>query len=309
MDGDLVMERRLLRRRLVIWRCVALGFFLSACVVAFGIRHVNGVLMTMPHIARLSVSGVMGSDFGRVVKALDKASGDVAIRGLVLAIDSPGGAVAGGEALHDAVMRFARHKPVVVTMGGTAASAGYMIAVPATRIFAHPSTLTGSIGVIMEAPDASRLLDRIGVSVTSIVSGPLKGQPSPTAPVSPEGRVMLQGIVDDLFGQFVDMVAQGRHMTIERVRSLADGRPYTGRQAVGLGLIDQLGTETDALAWLRHRLDVAPAFPVLPLIPAKTSWQARWRLREALSALPGSEMLGRSEALLGLDGPVALLQL
>jgi protease-4 len=146
-------------------------------------------------------------------------------------------------------------------MGGTAASAGYMIAVPATRIFAQESTLTGSIGVLLETGDISGLLKSIGVSADPIVSGPLKDQPSFVKPLSPQGREVLQGLVMDMYDQFVGMVAEGRHMDPARVRELADGRPYTGRQALKLGLVDAIGGERDARQWLAQAKGISADLP------------------------------------------------
>ena len=184
------------------------------------------------------------------------------MKALIVRIDSPGGSVAGGESLHDAIADVAAKKPVVVVMGGLAASAGYMIAVPATRIFAHEATLTGSIGVLLEAPEVSGLLAKIGVDAQTIVSGPLKDQPSFTQPLSPQGQQVLQGLVMDMYDQFVAMVAAGRHMDPDKVRQLGDGRAYTGRQALQLGLIDAIGGEHDARAWLASAKGVPADLPV-----------------------------------------------
>jgi protease-4 len=169
--------------------------------------------------------------------------------------------VAGGESLHDAIARVAAKKPVVTVMGGVAASAGYMISVPAARIFASQATLTGSIGVLLETGDISGLLGKLGIASDPIVSGPLKDQPSFTKPLSPEGRQVLQGLVMDMYDQFVSMVAQGRHMDPDKVRALADGRAYTGRQALNLGLVDQIGGEHDARAWLAKEKGVSDSLP------------------------------------------------
>lgn len=312
-NGDMVVERVARARQLVYWRAAAIVLFMLALfgpVASHLARH--PAVLGVPHIAKLRIHGVITDDTAETVAALDRAAHDTATRGLLLRIESPGGAVTGGEALHDAIVRFAARKPVVVSMGGLAASAGYMIAVPAARIFAMPSTLTGSIGVIMESPEFSGLLGKLGVSVDTIVSGPLKGQPSPTAPLTPEGREMLQGVVNDLFGQFVSMVAQGRHMTTDHVRSLADGRPYTGQQALALGLVDQIGTEADATAWLRKRLGASDvhAMPVSPLLrpDGLRPWYRRLAPRNIVTVLPGSQALASARAWLGLDGPVAILQ-
>lgn len=121
-----------------------------------------------------------------------------------------------------------------------------MVAMPAARIFAREATLTGSIGVLLETGEVSGLLDRVGISAETIVSGPLKDQPSFTHALSPQGREVLQALVMDMHDQFVQMVAAGRHMDAARVRELADGRAYTGRQALRLGLIDAIGGEPEA---------------------------------------------------------------
>ncbi len=253
---DLLASQRRLRRRLVFAR---LGILVLLLAVVFGAVGRHGGIHA-PHVAILTVDGLI-TDEPRRVEAVDAARRDPAIRAMILAVDSPGGSVAGGENLHDALARFARAKPLVAVMGGEAASAAYMISVPARRIFASDATLTGSIGVILESPDVSGLLDRIGVHVDQLVSGPLKGQPSITSPISPAGRVMLQGIVADLYGQFVRIVAEGRHMPQDKVRALADGRPYTGEQALPLGLIDQIGDREDARDWLAAHAGVPKSLP------------------------------------------------
>jgi len=246
LESDLVVDRLRLKRHLTIWRVLAVVAFVLALLAAGGSRFHGGA---GPHLARLRVDGIITNEPDRLA-LIDAARKDPMVKGMILSIDSPGGTVAGGEALHDAIDRFSAAKPVVTVMDGVAASAGYMIAVPSARIFAANSTLTGSIGVLMQSPDVSGLLGKLGVNVDELVSGPLKGQPSVVKPLSPEGRAMLQGVVMDLYGQFVAMVASGRHMDVARVRELADGRPYTGHQAIGLGLVDQIGTEQDARAWL-----------------------------------------------------------
>ncbi len=194
------------------------------------------------------------------------------MKALIVDINSPGGTVAGGEGLHDAIAAVAASKPVAAVMHGTAASAGYMVAVPAQRIFAQEATLTGSIGVLLETGEISGLLSKLGVTTETIVSGPLKAQPNFTAPLSEQGRDVLHGLVMDLFDQFVGMVATGRHMDVAKVRSLADGRAYTGRQALALGLIDQIGAEADARAWLGGR-GVSEKLPVRDL--PRRSWAER----------------------------------
>src|SRR6478672_6664414 len=221
LETDLLLDRRRLKRRLFVWRSLAVLAVLAAVLVALRGQHVG---LGRSHLARLMVSGIITDD-RKLNETVTKLADDDSVKALIVAINSPGGSVAGGEALHDAIAHVADKKPVVAVMGGTAASAGYMVAVPAARIFAREATLTGSIGVLLETGEVSGLLKSIGVNAEAITSGPLKDQPSFTKPLSPEGREVLQGLVLDMYDQFVGMVANGRHMDAARVRELADGRP------------------------------------------------------------------------------------
>jgi len=230
-------------------------------VAALVALHGRGVGLGGAHIARLPVNGIITED-RKLATAVDKLADDSSVKALIVAIDSPGGSVAGGESLHDAIARVASKKPVVAVMGGLAASAGYMVSLPAERIFARDATLTGSIGVLLEAPEVSGLLAKLGVSAQTVISGPLKDQPSFTHPMSPQGREVLQGLVMDMYEQFVAMVATGRHMDPDKVRQLGDGRAYTGRQALRLGLVDAIGGEHAARAWLASTKGVSDDLPV-----------------------------------------------
>ena len=213
------------------------------------------------HVARLTISGLITED-RKLNEAVAKLASNASTKALIVVVDSPGGSVSGGEGLHNAIARVAAKKPVVAVMGGTAASAAYMISLPDTRIFAREGTLTGSIGVLLETGEVSGLLKSIGVSAEAITSGPLKDQPSLIRPLTQQGKDVLQGLVMDLYDQFVVMVADGRHMDAARVRELADGRAYTGRQALKLGLIDAIGGEQDARQWLAQQKGVSADLPV-----------------------------------------------
>ncbi|RFD18925.1 signal peptide peptidase SppA [Komagataeibacter melaceti] len=306
-DPDMVLRATSLRRQLLFWRGGAVAFFVLACIVAIACARGGGWTGQKPHLAHLKLAGVIGANEQDNVDAIQKAADDATVKGLLLEVNSPGGAVTGGEVLHDAVAAFARRKPVVVSMGSVAASAGYMVSVPANRIFANRSTLTGSIGVILQSPDVSQLLDRVGVHVDELVSGPMKGQPSVVQPLSPQGREMLQGVITDLYGFFVTVVADGRHMPVERVRQLADGRPYTGQQALGLGLVDQIGSMADARQWLLKTAHLPTDAPVTDIGPeaARLNWR-HW-ITGLLSAVPGGEILLKESS--ALDGAVAIWKL
>jgi protease IV len=258
LDVDLLLDRRRLKRRLILWRTLAV----IACVFAV-LAGLNGAGLSGAgaHIARLPVNGIITED-RKLLEAVRAAGKDNSVKALIVSIDSPGGSVAGGESLYRAIKFVAEKKPVVAVMGGLAASAGYMIAMPANRVFASEATVTGSIGVLMETGEVSGLLGKLGVTAEALTSGPLKDQPSLTRPLTPEGRDALRAIVMDMYDQFVGMVAAGRHMEPDAVRALADGRAYTGRQAIKLGLIDAIGDEQDARNWLETTKGLSANLPV-----------------------------------------------
>ena len=301
LEADLLLDRRRLKRRLGFWRALAV---LGVCAVIGLLVWRGAGPRAGSHVARLSVAGIILDDRkldGTVAKLAD----DRSVKALEVYIDSPGGSVAGGEALHDAIARVASRKPVVAVMGGLAASAGYMVAVPAERIFCREGTLTGSIGVLLEAPEFAGLLQKLGVDVQVLVSGPLKNQPSLTEPLSPDGRQVLQGLVADMYDQFVAMVAAGRHMDPARVRELADGRAYTGRQALQLGLVDAIGGETDARRWLAAAKGISADLPTRDIKePGVLSRLIFGDLDGVLSGLVKSFL----SQWVTLDGPWALWQ-
>ena len=257
LESDFLVDRRRLKRRLAFWR-------IAAVVVAVGlVAVVAGELgggPAGPYVARLTVENIILNDRDRI-DALDDVADDSRVRALILRIDSPGGTVVGGEALYHALRKVARKKPVVAVMDGLATSAGYMIAVAADRIFAHEGTITGSIGVLFQTAEVTGLLDKIGVSVESIKSGPFKAEPSPVTKMTPEVRRATQALVDDMFDMFVSMVSKRRGLDRKETLRLADGRVYTGRMAVKNGLIDQIGDEDTARAWLESEKDIAADIP------------------------------------------------
>jgi protease-4 len=260
LDADLLIDRRRLKRRLNFWRVLAIVALVAVALLALPLHGGrNGAFGQ--RIARYRINGMIG-DGHEQIEALNDMRDDSGVAAVLLHLDTPGGDVAGGEGMHAAVEQLAARKPVVAVMDGTAASAGYMIAVATPHIVARESTITGSIGVIMELGDIEGMLGKLGIRADQLVSGPLKGQPSFTKPLSPEGRDVLQGLVGDLFDQFVGMVARGRHMDEDAVRKLADGRAYTGRQAKALGLVDEIGGEAEALVWLQKTRHLSVDLPV-----------------------------------------------
>jgi protease-4 len=216
------------------------------CLNKIAIIEVNGVIMN----AR--IGGFLDSGENPVAvfrEKLDAAANDHRVKAVVLRINSPGGAVTASDIMYQDLVHF-RHKtgkPVVACMMDVAASGAYYLAMGCDQIYAHPSTVTGSIGVIMTLYNAAGLFSKIGVASNPIKSGPNKDIGNPGRPMTEEERAILQGMVNRFYDQFVEVVVQGRHLPEERIRALADGRVYTGVDAQQLGLVDHVGYLEDAI--------------------------------------------------------------
>ncbi|MBM3127793.1 MAG: signal peptide peptidase SppA [Chloroflexi bacterium] len=207
---------------------------------AVAIVYVEGPIITGKPESEFSSSGIAYSE--TIIKYLRDAQNNASVKAIVLRVDSPGGSVVASREMYDAVMATrAKGKPVVASFGEIAASGGYYISAGADKIYAHPATLTGSIGVISVFPSFEGLGEKIGVKFTVIKSGPHKDQGAGYRDLTPEERAIWQTLTDEIYGDFVSVVAQGRKLETARVRELADGRVYTGKQAKQVGLVDELG--------------------------------------------------------------------
>jgi protease-4 len=180
------------------------------------------------------------------LKDLKKFRENDDIKAILVRVDSPGGAVAPSQEMHDAIARAAKEKPVVVSMSNLAASGGFYLSVAATKIYAEPGTLTASIGVISEMPQVDALMDWAKIKMNVYKSGKSKDMGSPFRAPTEEDRKLFQGVIDDTYDQFLNAVAEGRHLKVEEVRPIADGRVLTGRQAKEKKLVDELGGFEDA---------------------------------------------------------------
>ncbi|WP_316858743.1 signal peptide peptidase SppA [uncultured Cohaesibacter sp.] len=255
---DHLVERRQLKRKLSIWRMIAI-VVLIILVVASALTYVledADLDRKKDHIAKISFTGtILGQE--RKIKLIKKLAKTKAVKGVVVSINSPGGATSGGEAIYEALTELGQTKPVVTSMDGVAASAGYMIALPTERIFARRSTITGSIGVLYQYTDITELMGTVGVEMRSIKSAPLKAEPNPFSKRNPEAEAMIARMIDDSYQWFVDLVAKHRPFDRERALELADGRVTTGGQALKLQLIDEIGGPDAAMNWLikKHNLD------------------------------------------------------
>ncbi|MCM3759640.1 signal peptide peptidase SppA [Alkalihalobacillus oceani] len=214
---------------------------------------VNGVLQDNGETGWLQTSSY---NHRLLLSQLEHAAKDPAVEGIVLRVNTPGGGVVESAEIHQKIIEAQEEygKPVFVSMGSMAASGGYYIAAPATQIIASPQTITGSIGVIMESINVAELAENYGVKVNTIKSGPYKDIMSATREMTEEDRAILQALIDESYDEFVSVIANGRGMAEEEVRRLADGRIYSGAQALELNLVDQLGSLDDTIVAIKDYL-------------------------------------------------------
>lgn len=242
------MPRRSIIVALAIAAISLMTFAGLVLAVVLAIRGGDGLVFG-ERIAVLEIEGLIVDDEA-LLEQLSRYRRDASVRGFVLAINSPGGVVAPSQSLYRELRRLSDEdgRPVIASIGAVGASGGYYVALGADSIFALPGSITGSIGVIMEFPDVSELMDRLGVQMEVVKSAEHKDVGSPFRPTTPEDREVLTELVDDVYNQFIDVVAAERGLSEEQVRAVADGRIFSGRQALERGLVDRLGNLRDAIA-------------------------------------------------------------
>jgi protease-4 len=262
LDSDVIVDRRRIRRKLTFWRVMAALIAIGAIVIVGLVATPGGrgTLTTAGSIARVNIEGLIRSDQNRV-EALERLENSQAAA-VVVHINSPGGTTAGSEQLYDALSRLKAKKPLVVVVEGLAASGGYITAIAADHIVAKQSSLVGSIGVLFQIPNFAELMKTVGVKVEEVKSSPLKAAPNGYEPTSPEARAALESLVKDSYAWFRGLVRERRGMDDAQLEKVADGRVFTGRQAIELKLVDQLGDEKTAIAWLVSQKGVKADLPV-----------------------------------------------
>ncbi|GHD15722.1 signal peptide peptidase SppA [Tianweitania populi] len=249
--ADDLIDRRRLRRKLSFWRIATILILAGVVIAGARFLSADGEFTSGPisHIAKVKIEGTITED-DELLERLDDIRKADAVKGVILNIDSPGGTTAGGEAIYEEIRRLAEKKPVVAQVGTLAASAGYMIASASDHIVARQSSIVGSIGVLVQFPDVTGLMDKLGIKLEEVKSSPLKAEPSPFNPTTDEERAMMRRMILDSYDWFVDLVTERRGMPRDEVLRLADGSIFTGRQALTNKLIDELGGEREAVAWL-----------------------------------------------------------
>jgi protease-4 len=312
LDAVSVIDRRRLKRRLTAWRIAAVLFavlFIGALVLSD--KNVAGSAGFLPHIARINVSGIITDD-RKMVELFDKVAKSDQVKAVILDVNSPGGTTTGGEAMYDAIRRLAEKKPVVAVCGTLATSAAYIVALATDRIFVYGNTITGSVGVIFQWADVTELLHTLGVKVEEVKSGPLKAVPSPFEPADEKTLALSQEMVQEAKTWFVNLVAERRKIDPTSVPGLTDGRIYSGRQAVDLKLVDQIGDERAATGWLSKERKIPSGLKIVDWKPEEESSGLWGWLIHSMASFAGisadkiAGLLGQVTATLKLDGLVSV---
>ena len=294
--SDYLLDRRKLRRKLSFWRIAAFTVLIVAIGAAtWRLTGPSGGSPLQHHIARISINGVITGDRD-TLKIFDDVAKSHA-SAVILSIESPGGTTTGAERLYDHIRKLSEKKPVVAVVGGMAASGGYIAAMGADRIVAQGNSLVGSIGVLFQFPNVGKLLDTVGVKMEEVKSSPLKASPNGYEPTSPEARAALAALVKDSFDWFKDLVRERRDLNGESLTAVTDGRVFTGRQALSLKLIDALGSEQEAIAWLEKEKNIEKNLPVRD-----------WKKRRSIEDLGLLGMAADAAALLGFEAPAMSLR-
>jgi protease IV len=289
--ADYLAERRIFQRKLSYWRIAAFSALILGLAV-WGLRlfGTDAPLSFTPHIARVAIEGIITGD-RETLKLIKKVGDSKSVEAVLITIDSPGGTTSGAERLYDAIRRLSAKKPTVAVVGSMAASGGYIAAIGADQIVALGNALVGSIGVLVQYPNFTKLLDTVGVKVEDVKSSPLKASPNGFEPTSPEARAALAALVNDSFTWFKALVKERRAMSDEQLQIVSDGRVFTGRQGMELHLVDHLGGEQEAIDWLQKEKNIAKDLPVRD-----------WKQDRALERLGILSFSARAAEVLGLGG-------
>jgi protease IV len=299
LDSDILIDRRRLRRRLSFWRVLAILAIIAAVIFAAA-KGDDGAFSELgrDQIARITISGFIG-DSRKRHELLDKVRNDSHVKAVIVAVDSPGGTTAGGEALYEDLRELAKAKPVAAVFGTAATSAAYLAGIATDYIVARGNTITGSVGVIFQLIEVSDLLSKLGVKVDEIRSGPLKAKPSPFAPNDEEAKKLSEELVKESQGWFLGLVAERRKGVAASLEDIKTGRIYTGRQALQAGLIDAIGDEQTAIKWFTSVKHVETGLKVKDWKPESNSQFDLFR--SSMAALAGKIGLGAfmDESVLG----------
>jgi protease-4 len=256
LRADFLVDRRRLKRSITLWRLLSVVAVLALiAVIALQSDKIAAAIGYKPHIARVEISGIIRENRDRE-KLLEDIAKSENVKGVILSINSPGGTTVGGEALHNALLKLAKKKPVVAVFSTVATSSAYMAGIASDHIIARGSSITGSVGVILQWAEVTEMLNKLGIKMEEVRSGPLKAVPSPFRTIDEQGREVTTEMVLEAKSWFLGMVAKRRSIDPQSIPGLTDGRIYSGRQALKHKLIDQLGGEEDAVKWLEVKRQI-----------------------------------------------------
>ncbi|AFC74883.1 signal peptide peptidase SppA, 36K type [Rickettsia parkeri str. Tate's Hell] len=251
---DYLIERRQIKSRLLIWKLTAIILIAIVFLLVgkdFAPKEVLPINSNEDYIASVLIDEIILEDEKRD-KKLKKIIDDSHIKALIVKVNSPGGTVVGAEKIYNILRKISAKKPVVIVMGTMAASGGYLISLGGDYIISHNGTITGSIGVILQTAEVTELAQKLGIKFNNFKSGELKAVPNPTEKLTEAVRVAIMDNIEDTYNFFLELVSERRNLPIEEVKKLADGRVYSGRQALKLKLVDAIGSEDTALKWLQE---------------------------------------------------------
>lgn len=310
LETETVLDRRRLRRSVSIWRGAGIAGLLIA-IGALTLSNDNFSAFTgEKQIARVTITGTITEDRDQL-KLLKDLADDKSVSGVLLFINSPGGTTTGGEALFEGIRTLAKKKPVVAEFGTVAASAAYIAGLATDHIVARGNSITGSVGVIVQWPEFVQLLDKIGVKVNEVKSGPLKASPSPFAPLDDASKKVAENMVADGFKWFVGLVENRRGVKAADVPGLLDGRIFSGREALQFKLVDEIGGEDEAVKWLKDTKGVPQKAKVVDRkagneggygVFGMSAGLAGWLLGPSAADAANFLLRDRTISTLGLDG-------
>jgi protease-4 len=285
LETETVIDRRRLRRSVSLWRAAGIaGVALAIGAFALGSDNLAR-LSGQKEIARVAVEGAITESRDQL-KMLKEISEADRVAGVIVYVNSPGGTTTGGEALYEGIRDIAKKKPVVAQFGTVAASAAYIVGLASDHIVARGNTITGSVGVIVQWPEVVQLLDKVGVKMNEVKSGPLKASPSPFETLTDDGRKVAANMVNDGFQWFLSLVETRRQIKADSVPGLKDGRIFSGREALEAKLVDEIGGEDAAVSWLKDVKKVDQDAKVVDWKPETAS--SVWGLGSMASRIFGS---------------------
>jgi protease IV len=255
LETETVLDRRRLRRSVTLWRAAGIaGVALAIGALAFD-KDKLSKFSGHKQIARIAIEGTISEDREQL-KMLKEVADAENVSGVLLYVNSPGGTTTGGEALYEGLREIGKKKPIVAQFGTVAASAGYIVGLASDHIVSRGNTITGSIGVLVQWPEVVQLLDKLGVKMNEVKSGVLKASPSPFEPMTEGARKVTEAMVNDGFKWFLALVETRRGVKTADIPGLLDGRIFSGREALEVKLVDQIGGEDEAVAWLKDEKKV-----------------------------------------------------